>query len=264
MDNKRLNDEGRKIWNQKATFWDELFGDFGNRFHRQLVEPSILKLLELRPGEAVLDVCCGNGVIARRLAEVGAIVTAIDFSEEMLRLARLRGTPADIDYQCLDATDEAALLNLGDRRFNAIVCSMALMDIPAIDPLFRAAAALLTKGGRFIFATMHPAFNSNNPIFVQEKLDNDGVVSDLYALKLRAYLDFPPVKGSGAPGEPAPHYYYHRTLGELLDSAFTAGFVLDALVEPAFTADDTAHSDRLDWAKMTQFPPVLSGRFRLL
>lgn len=265
LDIDRLNQEGRALWNRKAQFWDELHGDFGNQFHRRLIEPTVLQLLDLQGDEAVLDIGCGNGALARRLAGLGARVTAFDFSDALIRLAEARrqaNSPA-VEYHRIDATDEAAMLTLGAGRFDAITCTMTLMDIPTIDPLFRAAARLLGKGGRFVFATQHPAFNSNNPIFVQEKEDRDGVVCDHYAVKIRAYLDLPPVKGSGAPGEPAPHYYFHRTLSELLGAAFKAGFILDGLLEPAFNKDDAAESLELSWLKLTQIPPVLSGRLRL-
>ena len=235
-------------------------------FHQRLVEPSVLQLLDLQEGEAVLDVGCGNGALARGLAARGALVTAFDFSDELIRLAKARGTgvsPA-VDFRVIDGTDEAAMLALGAERFDAITCTMALMDMPTIDPLFRAAARLLRKGGRFIFSTQHPAFNSNNPIFVHEKEDRDGVVGDHFAVKLRAYLDMPPLKGSGAPGEPSPHYYYHRPLGALLGAAFAAGFALDGLLEPAFSEHDAVALEELSWPTLAQIPPVLSGRLRLV
>lgn len=265
MDIKQLNDAGRELWNQKARFWDELHGEYGNSFHRHLVEPSVLPLLNLQAGESLLDAGCGNGVLARRLARAGAVVTAIDFSAAMLEFARERGRASreSVDYRVIDATDETALMQLGARRFDAITCTMTLMDMPTIDPLFAAASQLLKPAGRFVFATMHPAFNSNNPIFLHEKEDRDGVVSEHYSIKLRHYLDMPPVKGSGAPGEPTPHYYFHRPLSELLKAAFAAGFVLDALLEPAFEADESTSAASLDWSKFRQFPPVLSGRLRL-
>lgn len=265
MDIKQQNDEGRKLWNRKARFWDELHGENGNSFHRRLVEPGVLQLLRLRTGEALLDAGCGNGVLARRLAREGAVVTAFDFSESMIELARERSSSSgdSVDYQVIDATDEAALLRLGTRRFDAITCTMTLMDMPTIDPLFAAANCLLKPAGRFVFSTMHPAFNSNNPIFMHEKEDRDGVVTEYHSVKLRNYLDMPPVKGSGAPGEPTPHYYYHRPLSTVLNAAFAAGFLLDALLEPAFDADDSAGAAGLDWSKFRQFPPILSGRLRL-
>lgn len=265
MDIKQLNDEGRELWNRKARFWDALHGERGNDFHRQLVEPGVLQLLQPRAGESVLDVGCGNGALARRLAREGAAMTAIDFSTAMIALARERDVTShtSIDYQVIDATDEAALLRLGARRFDAVTATMSLMDMPTIDPLFASASQLLKPAGRFVFATMHPAFNSNNPVFLHEKEDRDGVVSEHYALKLRAYLDMPPVKGSGAPGEPTPHYYFHRSLSELLGAAFAAGFVLDALLEPTYEANESASAASLDWRRFRQFPPVLSGRLRL-
>ena len=265
MDTRNLNDEGRKLWNKKAEFWDALHGDEGNDFHRRLVEPSVLELLGLQAGESVLDVGCGNGALARRLAGMGAGVTAIDFSDMLIDLARRRSSTsgAPVRYIVCDATDEAALLQLGAGRFDAVTCTMALMDIPTTAPLFRAASRLLRSSGRMVFSTMHPAFNSNNPIFVHEKEDRDGAVLDRYSVKIRHYLNMPPVKGSGAPREPAPHYYYHRPLAQLLSSAFAAGFVLDGLLEPAYPSDSGTGDERLSGDKYDQIPPVLTGRLRL-
>ena len=266
MDSQRLNEEGRALWDRKAAFWDALQGERGNVFHRRLVEPALLNLLDPLPGESVLDVGCGNGALARSLAERGALVTAIDYSGEMLRLARKRGIPSasrgGIDYRQIDATDHAALLSLGESRFDAITCAMTLMDMPLIQPLFGAARHLLRGDGRFVFVTMHPAFNSNNPIFLHEKDDRDGVVSERYGVKIHHYLDMPPVLGSGAPGEPTPHYYFHRPLSRLLGAGFAAGFALDGLLEPAFSATDAALSQGLNWTNLPQIPPLLAGRLR--
>ncbi|MCY3779668.1 MAG: class I SAM-dependent methyltransferase [Chloroflexi bacterium] len=265
VDIKGLNEEGRDLWNRKASFWDELHGDDGNDFHRTLIEPGVLQLLALRAGESVLDVGCGNGALARRLAALGANVTAIDFSEKLIELARRRSAAHDgiINYIECDATDEKALLQLGAGRFDAVTCAMTLMDIPTTAPLFNAASRLLSKLGRFVFSTMHPAFNSNNPIFIHEKEDRDGTVVDRFSVKLSHYLEMPPVKGAGAPGEPTPHYYYHRPLSKLLGTAFAAGFVLDGLLEPAFTSEDFPEGEQLSWRKYAQIPPVLSARLRL-
>ncbi|MEJ2758964.1 MAG: hypothetical protein P8046_10835, partial [Anaerolineales bacterium] len=134
---------------------------------------------------------------------------------------------------------------------------------PEIGPLYRAVRRLLKRGGRFVFATMHPAFNSNNPIFTAEQADVDGELVLTNALKITRYMDLPPVKGVGARNEPSPHYYYHRPLHQLLGEAFAAGLVLDGLIEAAFDPEKVDPSRPLSWDSYPQIPPVLAGRFRV-
>jgi 2-polyprenyl-3-methyl-5-hydroxy-6-metoxy-1,4-benzoquinol methylase len=264
MSNDQWNQVGRDQWNDKAAFWDNLHGDAGNRFHQTLVSPAVETLLALSPGERVLDIACGSGQMARRLAELGAAVTAVDFSPALIEKARARsqagGEP--IVYGVADATNEAELAALGEGGFDAVVCTMALMDMPVIAPLYRAARRLLRDGGRLVVATAHPAFNSNNPIFFAEMTDENGTLVQTIGVKIRGYLDIPPTQAAGAPNEPNAHNYYHRPLHELLGEAFAAGLVVDGIEEPAFPADQFEPAKMLGWLGVPQIPPVLGVRFR--
>lgn len=258
-----LTRETQQIWDRKAAFWDERMGE-GNQFQRVLVGPASERLLEVRPGEGVLDVACGNGVFSRRLAHLGAHVVATDFSPTFLERARARTTEhADrIEYILVDATDEAQLLALGEGRFDAAVCNMALQDMTMIEPLVHSLPKLLRPGGRFVFSVPHPAFNvpGGSKLALEEE-DHAGELVEVYYVKVSNYLRVPPTKGAGMPGEPAPHYYFHRPLSVLLGACFAAGFVLDALEEPAFGPEDRAGRP-LGWANYKDIPPVLVARLR--
>lgn len=253
------NEEPRRLWNAKAAFWDEKMGD-GNLFQRELVGPATERLLCVEPGERVLEVGCGNGVMSRRLAALGASVLATDFSEKLLERARARGTE-NVEYRLVDATNEPELLALGERGFDAAVCNMALMDMPEVEPLFRALSKLLSEGGRFVFSVQHPCFNSNAVAMLAEVEDRDGELSTAYSVKLSGYLDLPPGKGAGMPGEPNPHYYFHRPLHELLGACFSAGFVMDGVEEPALAAGPGG--DAPSWRNLAGIPPVFVARMRL-
>jgi len=76
-----LNQEVRTLWESKAAYWDERMGDNGNEFQSTLVDPAAERLLGVEPGEVLLDVACGSGIMSRRLAALGARVVAIDFSQ---------------------------------------------------------------------------------------------------------------------------------------------------------------------------------------
>lgn len=256
-----LHDEVRDLWEQKAAYWDEQMGD-GNLWQRELIIPATERLLAVQPGETVLDVACGNGIFARRLAAAGAHVVAGDFSATFLDRARARATPEShrIEYRLLDATKRDQLDALGRHRFDAALCSMALMDIVDIEPLLAALPALLKPGGRFVFSVPHPCFHSSGVQHVAEQFDLDGQIVVRTAVKVTHYLDLAPQRGAGMPGEPNPHYYFDRPLSVLLGAAFRAGLVLDGLAEPSFT--QASNPNPLSFANMPQIPPILVGRLR--
>jgi SAM-dependent methyltransferase len=264
-DTAALTQESRAIWNTKAAFWDERMGVEGNAFQRLLVGPATERLLALRAGELVLDVACGNGVMARRLAAGGAWVVACDFSEVFVERARARTAPElreRIEYAVADATDEEQLLALGEGRFDAVVCNMAFMDMATLDPLLRAGRRLLKPEGRFVFCLTHPCFNMPSHRKVAEEEDRGGQIVVTYSIKVASYLRPTVEKGGGMPGEPQPHYYFHRSLSGLLAACFGAGFVLDGLEEPAFS--EPIQSDLvLNWGHYPDIPPVLACRLRL-
>jgi 2-polyprenyl-3-methyl-5-hydroxy-6-metoxy-1,4-benzoquinol methylase len=159
-DEDDLHDEVRTTWDELAAFWDDRV-EAGSTWQRHLIQPAVERLLLLQPGERVLEIACGNGEFARRMSELGGQVLAVDFSDGMLERARAHG--GDIDYRRTDAMDQAAILALGERgSFDAVVCNMAIMDMESIEPMVAASAGLLTPAGRFVFSTLHPAFNSGN------------------------------------------------------------------------------------------------------
>src|SRR5947207_14200421 len=86
---------------------------------------------ELRPGERVLDVGCGTGIVSRtaapKVGEHGRVV-GLDASDEMLATARTRPSPggAPIEWQRGDAT----ALPFPDASFDAVLCQQALQFVP--------------------------------------------------------------------------------------------------------------------------------------
>jgi SAM-dependent methyltransferase len=281
------NESARSAWNENAAFWDERMGE-GNDFVEVLIWPATERLLELRPGERVLDIACGNGLSSRRLAAMGAHVVAFDFSEEMIAYARERTTryAERIEYLVLDATDEAALLALGEGRFDAAICNMALFDMAEIKPLMRALARLLRPaqaglrpaqaglspapaglrpGGRFVFSVLHPCFNSPHMAHVAEMEDREGEVVTVYSVKVFGYLSSTVARAVAIRGQPKPQLVFHRPLQVLLGAGFDAGFILDGLEERAFPPDHPAGKNPLGWGRnFSEIPPVLVARMRLI
>jgi len=264
-DLRQAHRETHEAWNQNAAFWDARMGE-GNDFVEVLIWPATKRLLALQPGERILDIACGNGLYARRLAAMGAEVTAFDFAEEMIARARERTIEytEHIKYLVLDATDETALLALGERQFDAALCSMALFDMAEIGPLIRALARLLRPGGRFVFSVAHPCFNNPCTVHVAEREEREGEVVTTYSVKVSGYTTTMAAHSAAIRGQPKPQVFFHRPLHVLFSAGFDAGFVLDGLEERAFPPDHPAGRDPLSWGgNLSEIPPVLVARLRL-
>ena len=262
-----LESEVSSIWDRNAEFWDNRMGD-GNRWHRELIAPNQERFLGLREGETVLDVACGNGNFARRMAELGAEVVGFDVSEKMIERARTHGPsgPGRIEYRVIDASDGEAVLSLGRRRFDAAVCTMAMMDMPKISPMLSALGHVLKPGGRFVFSVLHPCFNSTSTRFVLEESERGGVVEHEYSLRISEYIEPVQSMGLAIAGQPEPHYYFHRPTSALFGACFDAGFMLDGIAEPTFRSPETADEGRANpmwWANHAAIPPALIARMRL-
>jgi ubiquinone/menaquinone biosynthesis C-methylase UbiE len=124
--------------------------------------PLLVDAARIRPGQSVLDVACGTGVVARttadRLAGNGTII-GLDLNEGMLAVAeRLR---PDLDWQVGDVAD----LPFPDRTFDAVLCQMALMFFPDRLGAVQEMARVTRPGG--VVALVVPASLDAQPAYAR-------------------------------------------------------------------------------------------------
>lgn len=182
-----LDPEGRGLSDSVLT---DLLGDLGD--------------------QVVLSLACGQGQDARLLASLGARVTGIDVSTEMLRYATEQEVinPRGITYIQGDAQD---LEQFVAASFDGVLCHMALMDIPDLASTVRAVARVLRDEGWFVFSIVHPAYHPHVRI-----------VSD-YLLDHR----YPKQR----PVDWLPTHAYHRPIASYVNELTGAGLRIERLVE---------------------------------
>jgi len=258
----RSHDEVRGAWEANAKWWSDYFQE-GNDFHLQLVAPPVEELLDVRSNQHVLDIACGNGAFSRRLVQLGARVTAFDFSAPFIACAQELSTDYEgsIVYHTIDATARDELLSLGEVRFDAAVSNMALMDMEDLNELAACLPQLLKPGGRFVFSIMHPCFNNPDSRMTMEHEDRDGALVTTRTIRTRRYLSSFSAKGIGIAGQPVPQTYFHRPLSALLEPFLNAGFAITGLKETAFK-DAKGARHPLSWDHFQEIPPVLVVRLR--
>lgn len=142
------------VWDQAAQWYDALVGLKGSEYQKAIIFPGASQLMDLKKGDAVLDLACGQGVYSRYLSQRKMRVTGLDTSEEMIRFARSR-SDSSIRFEQGDAQDPEALQG---KTFDAVVCLLALQNIESLPPVMHNVKRWLKPGGRFVMVVTHPCF----------------------------------------------------------------------------------------------------------
>lgn len=172
-----------------------------------LEEPHVRAALKDVRGLDVVDLGCGTGRHTAWLAEAGARVTALDFSDGMLERARRKVPAGAVRFLVHDLNEP---LPLGDATFDAALSGLVIEHLRDLRAFFTEVRRVLSPSGLAVASTMHPA------MFLRDS---------------RARFTDPDSGAIVAPGS------MHYRFGEVVMAAVAAGFTLLAVGEHAPDAE---------------------------
>ncbi len=232
-------------WERQAGWYDNLIGATGDDFYRELVLPVALRQLAARRSDRVLDVCCGQGVLGRVLAEKGIVSVGVDASPTLIKAAKSRAKPEET-YVLGDARELDKVL--AGERFDHAALIMAIQDVDPLQPVLSGVAALVKPGGRVVVVMTHPCFRI--PKRATWGFDEE---TGVQFRRLEGYLSplkLPIKTHPGIPADSGSTTSFHRPLSTILNAFGVAGLAVTACEElcsnrrgtegPRATAEDRA------------------------
>lgn len=186
--------------------------DINNFYNTDYERPAMIALLPADlSGVRVLDAGCAAGWYTEQLLGIGAEVTALDISSEMVAATKRRvGNRATIICHSLNRP-----LPFADNTFDVILSSLTLHYVEDWDLTFRDFSRVLRSSGRLLFSVHHPSMDS-----AKFKVDDYFLTQPLrQAWSIRSQAT------------PVEIQFYHRPLHDVINVT-TRYFTLDRVVEP--------------------------------
>lgn len=203
-------------WEQHAGWWQREFTGGADPEY----EEQILPLVDRYLGSArrVLDVGCGEGQVARRLADQGVAVVGLDPTRAQIAEARSRaGGPA---Y----AQSAAEQLPVRSASFDAVVMCLVLEHLDPFEPAIEEVARALEPGGRFVLMLNHPLLQTPGSGWI-----DDHILGEQY-WRVGPYLRDDANLEEVAPGVELP--FMHRPLSRYVQVMGEVGLLIDHMDEP--------------------------------
>ena len=141
-------------WNKVASWYDEMLTTDADSYQSKVIVPNLLRVLDLKKGEIVYDLACGQGYFANLFLRNGANVTASDLSRKLISIAT-ETLPKEIKFYVSKA-DSATFLK--DKSIDTVVIVLAIQNIENVSGVFSECKRILKDGGRVVIVMNHPAF----------------------------------------------------------------------------------------------------------
>ena len=166
-----ISDEQKKTWDNVSHAWKK-WNEFTMNFLKPMGD-AIIKALEIKNNDIVLDIASGTGEPAFSIAAIAknGEVYATDLSEEMLTIARDYADEHDIDNIEFKAAN-VSNLPFKNNFFNKISCRMGFMFFPDMELAANEMFRVCRDGGKVAVSVWDPAENNNWSTTITQVLSN--------------------------------------------------------------------------------------------
>jgi len=145
--------ETKTSWGGVAQWYDTLLQGEGT-YQKDLILPNLLRLVEPKKNEVILDLACGQGFFSREFAKKGARVIGADISKELIAIAK-KNSSKTITYY-LAAADRLSFVS--ERSVDVITLILALQNIENVQDVLNECKRVLKPDGELHIVMNHPAF----------------------------------------------------------------------------------------------------------
>lgn len=239
-------------WENVDQWYDQIVGSEGHYYHRHIVLPKLLKLLDLShfPDASLLDLACGQGILARHIPQ-GLYYQGVDLSPSLIQAAKKTGKK-DQHFQIGDICKQ---LPIEKKDFSHAAIVLALQNLAYPENALKVAADHLKAGGLLAIVLNHPCFRiprqSSWGVDESKKIQYRRL--DRYLTPLTIPIQMNPGKK-----ESQSTLSFHHSMGDISRFLANAGFVTLIMEEWISDKQSSGKKAKMENRARTEFPLFLT------
>lgn len=218
-------------WQKVSSWYKNLVKEKGHYFHEHLVIPKSLALLSLDNASTLLDLGCGEGVLARNIPK-NVYYQGVDIAASLIDLAKKNDRNPLHKYTVGNVVRP---LPISKRDFTHAVFILALQNISEPFLALKNAASYLKKGGKLLIVLNHPYFRIPRQTSwgIDEKNKTQYRRIDRYLTPLKIPINMHPGESKSS-----VTWSFHFPLSDYSKFLYDAGFRIEKIEE--WTSDKTS------------------------
>jgi len=216
----------KKSWDHVSHWYDALLsGD--DTYQLRVILPNILRVMNIKKGERILDCACGQGFFTRAFFKEGAIAIGVDSGQELIAIAK-KESPKEIKFLISNAEKLSCFVNT---TFDKVVIILAAQNIQNLRSVFMECARVLVPGGKLYVVINHPAFRvpQSSDWGYDEKKKVQYRRTEHYLTEFKVSIEMNPGRKIGVSSVVTSSF--HRPLQYFFKALTNSGFLISNLEE---------------------------------
>jgi len=244
-------------WEKVSGWYEESTGKSGNYYHREVVLPNVLRLLGLNKASRLLDLACGQGVLARAIPKETEYL-GIDLSVSLIEEARKLDNNRKHSFGVADVTGK---LPIRSSNFSHAAIILALQNISHPFKVIKNASEQLMTDGKLVIVINHPCFRIAKLSCWQ--IDKEKMIQyrriDGYMSPTRAEIESSPFDKKDNVKTISFHYPLSAIIEMLTDNGFAIG-AIEEWVSPKKSEGKMAKMEDKARSEFPMFMGIVSYR----
>jgi ubiquinone/menaquinone biosynthesis C-methylase UbiE len=209
-------------WNKVADWYDKSVGEKGSFYHEQVILPNVARLMNLQGSEMVVDMGCGQGVLARSINPKVKYL-GIDVANDLVNLAEKYDKNYNHKYIVADVTREIRV----EEKYDWATMILAIQNFKSPFKAIQNTKNVLKKGGRLLIVLNHPTFRVPKHSNWMVNENRQYRVVDSYMSPLEIPIDSSPYDNR----DNKTTYSYHYPLSAYCEMLSDNGFLIERIEE---------------------------------